>query len=178
MPCDCLRSRRSVIPRLVALAGLLAIAHPTTVQAQQNDMPSDAQSAEIRAVPLTMDLSRRAYGVTADMMSLVKADPELQKAFLATMGAGLDATVRTLTGQPKIAALVRAARSKSVREYEIANMAFVTAYAVGNADPGEQLDPQHLTSPAQIAFVRAHKAELTKLMANMPLLVPHTTALD
>lgn len=173
-----IRPRRYAIPRLVALVGLLAMVRPEALRAQEDDTFTAAQRAEIRAVPLTMDLSRRAYGVTMDMMALVKADPKLRNAFIATMGASLDETVKMLDAHPGMVGLVHAARFASVRDYEIANMAFVSAYSARKVSSSEQLDPQHLTSPAQVAFIRSHQAELTKLMATMPLLVPHTTAPD
>jgi hypothetical protein len=159
---------------LLSLAFLLSFALVTV--GVRPAFAEDKEIAELEHYTLTMDKITRYMHVLEQGAEYVKAHPD-QKADLqaaletdADKHESTDQIARRMAANP-VAAELFAKNGWSAHEFVVCEFAYLqTAMAVG-MKPADKTDAQWATethvNPANIAFVRAHQAEIQTMMQAM-----------
>jgi hypothetical protein len=140
----------------VATATVAAAADATVAQA-----PADAGS--IDTYDLTMDNVHAMMKAQVALAAAEKADPTLDSAM--NISEENDAQyVARLESTPKVRAAIEAA-GMSVRDYAYTAQSLVgTMMAVGAVEAGQLKEIPEGVNPRNVEFVKAHRAELEKMM--------------
>ena len=152
---------RALLLTVVALA-LAGIGRP--LQAQQGMALSPSERAEVAGYTLSVDKAKRFTALGGELSRLLASDPAYRALVTETANQGLTAQAAVLEQVPKAAAALRAA-GFSAHEYAVGSRAFRGAEAIEQAQArGRAATPamqaMFPASAAQVAFVRAHRAEL------------------
>ena len=150
------------LPYTAAVLGFPGTARPLV--AEHGIALSPSERAEATGYVLSIDKARPFVVPGADLTRRLAADPAFHAATADVAGQGLTVQAARLERVPQAAAALHAARF-TTHDYAVGSRAFRDALMVagmqarGSAIPPE-MDAMFPASPAQVAFVTAHRAEL------------------
>ncbi|AHG93273.1 hypothetical protein J421_5738 (plasmid) [Gemmatirosa kalamazoonensis] len=169
------RSRRTLGVLLLTLAALAGASH--RLGAQQQRALSPTERGEIGAYPLSMDNVKRIIATAGTLLRLQATDPAFDASVKGMSNESITAQGELLEHLPKAAAALRAGRL-TAHEFAIGSRAYGGAQAIANfqargrplaPNAKAQMDRLFPVTPAQVAFVTAHKTEIDALVrADLP----------
>jgi hypothetical protein len=135
------------------------------------DAPAEAASAarsgadDIASFELSMDRVDRWIDATGRLGKLNQADPSLEDVTAQDASEPRDAYIARLEAHPQVAAAIAAA-GMTPAEYALTTESLVASvFAIGMLDAGAIKElPAELKGTQPVAFVQAHKDEITRKM--------------
>jgi hypothetical protein len=160
---------KSVSRGLIVLA-ITAAAVDVRAQTKSTASAVSADEKEVYSFVLTMDSIQKLAAAQRDLEMLAKSDPEVAKKAEAddSENKTLDQMVRRIDSIPQVVAVLRK-DGLTPREYAVSTMTLVqTGMVVGLKRNGtyKEYPPEmlKLVSPANIAFMEQHYADIAKIM--------------
>ena len=164
--------RRAALLALLSVPFAACFAQETAAHKAQ----ASKDEAELQAYTLTMDNVTHMFQATAAINQLGKTDPTFKDALKRSGDDEGQQTIEQMSAKlssfPKIVGIL-SSYNLTPRKYSLTLMSlFITGFAVAAIDMGakeqDEITQAHV-NPANIAFARAHKAELEELGKEYPM---------